>query len=234
MSVADCEISRSIALRMLREFSTRLASSWETATPAGQAVPPRVLRDILNDGSYRDDELTASYYGGILASSRSGIPRDDRGAAFTALLARLTTYQLRAHYILYRTINALYSTTNRNLQSSDGRTACCTFVPMQDYMTAMKPEPGEPLSVFAAHVLFGLQREALIGQEFGFGSHEELKKRFPDADSGGLLFEPFALGIELFLWASGNSSLEINAISSEMIKLPELGIPACSNAKPRS
>src|SRR5437762_2257467 len=41
--------------------------------PAGEAVPPRVLRDVLNDGSYRDDELAATYYGGILASSRSGI-----------------------------------------------------------------------------------------------------------------------------------------------------------------
>jgi hypothetical protein len=96
----------------------------------------------------------------------------------------------------------------------------------------MQPELGEPLSAFAAHVFFGLQREALIGQEFQFGAHEELKTRFPAADSSGLLFEPSALGIELFLWATGNSSLEINAISSEMIKVPELGIPVCKNAKP--
>src|SRR5262249_27664159 len=81
----------------------------EDNPPAGQAVPPRVLRDVLNDGSYRDDELTAEYYGGILASSRSGIPRDDRGAVFTALLSRLSTYQLRAHYVLYRTVHGLYS-----------------------------------------------------------------------------------------------------------------------------
>lgn len=79
--------------------------------PTGQAVPPLVMRDVLDDGSYRDDELTASYYGGILASSRSGISRDDRGAAFTALVGRLTTYQLRAHNILYRTINHLYCNT---------------------------------------------------------------------------------------------------------------------------
>lgn len=200
--------------------------------PAGQAVPPRVLRDVLNDGSYRDDELTASYYGGILASSRSGISRDDRGAAFTALVGRLTTYQLRAHYILYRTINALYSNTNQNVQDSAGRAACETFLPQRDYITAMQPEPGEPIEAFVAHVFFGLDRESLIGQNFRFGPHEHIKRLFPAAENGGLLFEPSALGIELFLWATGNSSLNINAICREAIKLPELAISPCANAKP--
>jgi hypothetical protein len=40
---------------------------------------------------------------------------------------------------------------------------------MQDYIAAMQPEPGEPLSAFVAHVFFGLDREALIGQAFQFG-----------------------------------------------------------------
>jgi hypothetical protein len=200
--------------------------------PDGQAVPPRVLRDVLNDGSYRDDELTASYYGGILASSRSGIARDDRGAAFTALVGRLTTYQLRAHYILYRTVNALYSNTNRNLQESGGRVACRTFLPLQDYITAMQRQPEERLDAFLAHVFFGLSREALIENDFSFGPPEHIKSRFPAAESDGLLFMPSALGIELFLWATGNSSLDLNAICRQEIELPELGIPSCANAKP--
>ena len=200
--------------------------------PVDQAVPPRVLRDVLNDGSYRDDELTASYYGGILASSRSGISRDDRGAAFTALVGRLTTYQLRAHYILYRTVNALYSSTDRNLQDGAGRAACQTFLPMEAYITAMQPESGETMDALVSHVLFGLDREALIGQNFQFGPHEHIKTLFPAAENSELLFEPSALGNELFLWATGNSSLEINAICRGVIKLPELGIPPCANARP--
>jgi hypothetical protein len=68
--------------------------------PAGQAVPPRVLRDVLNDGSYRDDELTASYYGGILASSRSGrssqripIAPENAWASYRATSSISTAYQ---------------------------------------------------------------------------------------------------------------------------------------------
>ena len=200
--------------------------------PTDQAVPPRVLRDVLNDGSYRDDELTASYYGGILASSRSGISRDDRGAAFTALVGRLTTYQLRAHYILYRTINELYSSTNRNINSGAGRTECRTFIPIQDFINGMQLGQGERLSAIVTHVFFGLQREALIEQDFRFGPHEEIKKYFTATDSDGLLFAPSALGVELLLWATGNSSLEINAICSEVISFPELAIARCTNARP--
>src|SRR5438552_3499010 len=200
--------------------------------PDGQAVPPRVLRDVLNDGSYRDDELTASYYGGILASSRSGIPRDDRGAAFTALVGRLTTYQLRAHYILYRTINHLYFNTRRNLQDSGPRAECRTFIPMQEYITAMDPQPGERIEAFAAHVFFGLDRESLVDSNFTFGPLEHIKKQFAGAETQGLIFQPSALGIELFLWATGNSAFDLNAICRQEIGLPDLGIPPCLNAKP--
>ncbi len=208
------------------------ASAFLGDTPPEGQVPPRVLRDVLDDGSYRDDELTASYYGGILASSRSGISRDDRGAAFTALVGRLTTYQLRAHYILYRTINQLYSDTNRNLQDSGPRSACRTFLPMQDYIIAMEPQPGEAVEAFLAHVFFGLHRETLIEGNFAFGPHEHMKSKFAGAESQGLLFQPSALGIELFLWATGNSTLDLNAICRQEIDLPELGIPPCSNAQP--
>ncbi len=198
----------------------------------GESVPPRVLRDVLDDGSYRDDELTASYYGGILASSRSGISRDDRGASFTALVGRLTTYQLRAHYILYRTVGQLYSTTKRNLQDGGPRAQCRTFLPMEDYISAMQPQPGETRDALLSHVFFGLSREALIESSFTFGPAEHMKKQFAGADSGGLIFQPSALGVELFLWATGNSALPLSSISEQEIPLPDLGIPPCPNAKP--
>ncbi|MBW8832034.1 MAG: hypothetical protein JF606_21985 [Burkholderiales bacterium] len=59
--------------------------------PIAGSVPPRVLRDVLNEGSLCDDELAVSYYGGMLASSKTGVSRDDRGAYFTGLIDRLTS-----------------------------------------------------------------------------------------------------------------------------------------------
>ena len=43
-------------------------------------VSPKVLRTILNEGSFSDYEIAVEYFGGVLASSRSEIGRDDRGA----------------------------------------------------------------------------------------------------------------------------------------------------------
>src|ERR1700761_7877688 len=62
-------------------------------------VSPKVLKGILEDGAWCEEELQVDYFGGVLASSRSGITRDDRGAYFTSLISRLTTYQLRTHYL---------------------------------------------------------------------------------------------------------------------------------------
>lgn len=43
------------------------------------AIPPRVLKEVLNEGSFCCDPLTAEYFRGVLASSRSPVSRDDRG-----------------------------------------------------------------------------------------------------------------------------------------------------------
>ena len=55
------------------------------------SVHPKVLKEILDEGSYAEEVLAAEYFGGILASSRSEISRDDRGAAFAGLVARQTS-----------------------------------------------------------------------------------------------------------------------------------------------
>ncbi|HEX9830777.1 MAG TPA: hypothetical protein VGA94_03730 [Thermodesulfobacteriota bacterium] len=72
------------------------------------AVPPKVLRGILQEGAFCDDELAGEYFGGVLASSRSEISRDDRGAAFISLISRLTSYQIRAHFVFYHIIKNIF------------------------------------------------------------------------------------------------------------------------------
>ena len=71
-------------------------------------VPPRILRGILEEGSVTDDPLAADYFGGVLASSRTSIGRDDRGATIISLLSRLSAYQIRTHYVLYSVIRDMY------------------------------------------------------------------------------------------------------------------------------
>jgi hypothetical protein len=91
------------------------------------AVPPRVLAGILNDGSYREDSVSIEYYGGVLASSRTPISRDDRAATFVNLVSRLSTYQLRLHYIIYGVMLKLYGGLGVGLGMEHDRNALRTL-----------------------------------------------------------------------------------------------------------
>lgn len=65
-------------------------------------VPARVAMRVFDEGSYSDDDVVIEYLGGVLASSRTPQGRDDRGNTWTKLVAGLSTYELRYHYICYR------------------------------------------------------------------------------------------------------------------------------------
>ena len=100
-------------LENVKNIFTNAAEKLGDAIDEEIEVPMKVLGRILDEGSYASDPVATEYFGGILASSRSGIKRDDRGATMAALVGRLSVYQLRSHYIFY-------SVAHRLLQGRDG------------------------------------------------------------------------------------------------------------------
>ena len=71
------------------------------------SVNPRILKSIIDEGRFCEDELTAEYFGGILASSRTDNDRDDRGVMYMNIIKGLSVYQLRLHYLFYYLLKAL-------------------------------------------------------------------------------------------------------------------------------
>lgn len=174
----------------------------------GCSVPPRVLKGILEDGSFCEDELAADYFGGVLASSRTATSRDDRGASMVALLSRLTTYQIRSHFLFYSIVKSVFNGTDLNVLKPDGREAMLTFVSRDCYVAGMDFSENENVEIVLNHVLFGLSRESLIEPYFrsGSGTHIEGYSRQTDP---GLSFSPASLGVELFHWAHGMGDLHV-------------------------
>jgi hypothetical protein len=72
-------------------------------------VPPKGLKGVLENAPFCDDELGAEYFGGVLASSRSGVERDDRGAALLSLVGRLASEPTTRE--LSRTLKLLHCIT---------------------------------------------------------------------------------------------------------------------------
>jgi hypothetical protein len=194
-------------------------------------VPPKVLKTILVDGSFAEDELTAEYFGGVLASSRSEVSRDDRGAVFAALVGRLSTYQIRAHYVFYSLVKELFDGQSLNVGFSGDRSRMSIFVPLESFILAMdfSSKEQEHFNQLTGHALFGLVKEDLIGENYTYAREEEMKRRFGDKVRTGLVFTPTGLGVELFLWAHGRGDLHVKALLEPEITFSsetKINIPA--------
>jgi hypothetical protein len=169
------------------------------------AIPPKVLKAIVDEGSFSNDELAIEYFGGVLASSRTEHGRDDRGARIAKTLDGLSTYQLRTHYLIYATIRALFRDRGLKL-NTEGRLKMQIFIPFSDYYSAMDFSPAERAQIkeMLSHIVFGLDRDGLIDWE-RYGPQEYLSQSFAWAKEGGIICVPSALGTELFLWAFGHA-----------------------------
>jgi len=178
------------------------------------SIPPRVLKEILDEGSFCSDSLTADYFGGVLASSRSKIDRDDRGASWSALVARLSSYQVRTHYMVYRGIYDCFRGQDYKFNMDD-RKDLEILIPFSSYMKSMDftSEENNQIGSLMNHAFFGLNKENLV-ETFVYGNGERLKTRrskfFAPPEEGGILVTPSALGCELFLWAHGNGSSDLS------------------------
>lgn len=230
-------------VRRIFEAAARKLDEEELEQP-GQ-VPPRVLKEILAQGSYCDDELGAEYFGGVLASSRTEMSRDDRSAALAALIGRLSAYQLRTHYVLYEHARRLLNPRSIEIgldaiRREEGR----IFIPYSAWEAGMAFDPveGGQAGEILQHTLFGLMREDLLEEEYASAEREVLahtyKRNFP---SGGLVYTISMHGIELFNKAHGVSGefidttfvspdpgfaigieIEIGGGSSRLVDLPGL------------
>jgi hypothetical protein len=171
-------------------------------------VSPKVLKNILDDGYFTEDELASDYFGGVLASSRSPNNRDDRGAAYAKLIARLSVYQLRMHHVFYMTLRMRYLGVDVNpYDASELGRRLRTFISFEELHRALDMHDDEPFTELLGHALNGLAREALIGDHFAGGGVEDLKKHGDDVKSAGVFIVPALLGIELFMWAYGKGRL---------------------------
>jgi len=174
----------------------------------GETVQPnyRVLNAVSKEGAYCDDELMAEYFGGVLASSVSEISRDDRGASFASLIGRLTTYQIRAHYIFYSTAKLLFNgRTDVSVISTKYRNKLETFIPKDSFNLAMEFSEKENASVILPSVMSGLARENLIERDFEVIGGEKTTY----CGGNGVVFCPTDLGVELFLWGHGKGDIPV-------------------------
>ena len=189
-------------------------------------VPLKVFKTVINEGSYFDDAVATEYFGGVLASSRTEVDRDDRGARLAKMIDNMSTYQLRSHYLIYSTISELFSNSGNSFKTQEDRRKMQLFMSVHDYFSAMEFTPqewnGEQI---LDHIFHGLAADGLVDSNWRFGPQEDVKKAFSGAPSAGIICFPTALGAELLLWAFGHGDKHLNFLLTDDFS-PEIeGIP---------
>jgi hypothetical protein len=188
----------------------------ESLSPAGH--PIRRVRLLVAavlaepDGELAaDDQLVVEYLGGVLASSRTPLGRDDRGNTLTALVSRLSTYHLRTHYILYSAAQRLLHGRTVNLQDVNQVTAQArVYLSASVYIPAMEFDETWDAGVIMTNSLYALEREKLIGF-MASGSVERLKLFSQRIIEEGIVLDVTVQGVELFMWATGRGQGHVAA-----------------------
>ena len=168
----------------------------------GAIVNPRVADVVLADGSYCDDELTASYLGGLLAGSRTAEGRDDRAASWSKVVTSLSSLQIRAHYLLYREWAARLRIIGvYELGVEAGRSQATMQISSGEFSKLLAGNSEVDEHDGMSHAIGGLTRVGLLDDNVL--CNEELVR-----------VTPSIAGLELYGWAQGLPGLSPRSFAS--------------------
>lgn len=195
-------------------------------------IPPRVLREVVAESMFNEDELVAEYFGGVLAASRTTDRREDMGVYFAKLVSSMSALHLRAHYVIYYCIRECYKGNNQiNIGDEKERRSTMVYIPASVFDAGMG---NHELNISEVHhALLGLARLELFGTTpWAVGSAEHLREYYPGAEEPGIVVAPSLQGVELYYWAHGYSDKRVNDFFiADIRSTPVEGIVIPSGAK---
>jgi hypothetical protein len=192
------------------------------------SVPPKVLKTIINEGSYSEDEIAVEYFSGVLASSRTENSRDDRGARIAKILDNMSSYQLRFHYLFYSTIASVFKHKNLSFNELKDRTNLELFMPLEGFYVGMgfsEEEWNNPQLML--HIFSGLESDGMIDKAWKYGPRHEYMDNNNDRKvlGSGVVCTPSVSGAELFLWGFGKGNNDLSDIFFDDFSTPCEGLP---------
>lgn len=195
-------------------------------------VPPKVLKMIFNEGSFSDDNLLVEYFGGVLASSRTDMGRDDRGARIAKIIDSLSVYQIRTHYLIYSVAHKLFINENLKFHMDDSG-KMQIFIPLNEYLKSMdfNPQEKDQLQQIMSHTFLGLGTDNLIDEDtWQYGGPEILLEKIEDVKEAGIHCQLSPPGAELFLWAFGYGDRPLEFIFNSDFMCTIEGVRNINNA----
>ena len=188
------------------------------------SVSPRILRHIIDDGRFCEDELAAEYYGGMLAASREETGKDDQCLPYLSKVKQMSIYQIRVHFAFYYQLLKLHKNSGFNLGLGSDLSKAGLYLPHEFILNIFPSDKSDDYWDLMSHSVAGLNSHGLINT-YVYGDLETINKKFPNANDGGVYLEPNFTGAELFLWALGGHIPNGHKFFNEKIDAIELVIP---------
>ncbi|MCH6229341.1 hypothetical protein MK786_01125 [Microbacterium sp. CFH 31415] len=191
---------------------------------AGKADPgianPRVASQVFEAAEYADAEVVSEYLSGVLASSRTPDGSSDRGVSWVALIRRLSSDELRLHYVIYASARQIL--LEQGFEQTGSAHNIEVVLPLRDLAASTQMTHrriGESVEV--------LMREGLLGDAYRLGPRDfafenELKRDnvevvYPEVPA--LRVRVTVHGFALFAWGNGEGELSKGAYLDPTVEM---------------
>lgn len=202
-----------------QKFTSRLKRVVDIAStkPAALDIAEPIVWDeraswsVFDAAKVTDDPIVADYLAGVLAASGPG---DDTGVPIAALIARLSSVDLRLHYVLYATFQQFIE-MSVGVGEPESMRHPDVFVPTVELLAAIGLPADAHGIIRLEQALRNLGRERLVGQvlhngmdgspaePFVRGSAEVTRWWKREAAEDGVVFAASADGMALMGWGLG-------------------------------
>lgn len=208
-------------LRNLNSIFVKAINQTELSENDDRKISPRVLKEVISEGSVQEDNIAQEYYAGILASARTNIERDDRAAITMKLISQLTTYQILGHYITYHAVRKVYAGEDYSFTRKKDRDKMHTFIDWNDFYEMIGFNQFENPEILIPHIFFGLRKYELI-EDFSYGNKKGVKTEPDGNHRPGIIVIPSAIGAELFLSVYNKPNLRTSDLLSSTYEFKEM------------
>lgn len=179
-------------------------------------IHPRVAHQVLDNGSYCDDELMAEYYGGLLAAAKTPTGRDDRAVSWSSIVTGMSALQIRAHYLLYREWAIRLRGKSLNLGVQTDRTRARMDLDLNEFTPILGNDSDLGVNILLNDAIVGLARIGLLHNDYLFGSRGA--DNAPESPYENLLRVMVTpSGLELYGWAQGSPGILPGKFTEEAV-----------------
>lgn len=171
------------------------------------AVSPRVLKHVIDEGRFAEEEIVVEYYGGLLAGSKSLTGKDDRALPYLSKVQQMSAYQLRLHFIFYFELLRIFKDSPFNLGEGATWPGHTLLIPHEIFLGGLPAEDWVTQNYWKimAQAVVGLSQEGLISN-YTYGNLDKKAESYEGAPTNAILLSPSFLGAELFMWAMGSEA----------------------------